>query len=157
MREEALKQFFAGDLSASQLAVEAMASIKKVGPREMTIEVEDMASTYSISRENMLDLCDVGISGTVPGEAVTAIAFMVLASDHFEWDWDDELISEIFSDWSCPEVNYPLNPSTFQMCRRWLLGSEIPPEKPLLAKNNERGRLVSMRRKVGAKSGRPTT
>jgi hypothetical protein len=153
MREEALKQFFAGDLSASQLAIEAMASIKKIGSRETTVEVEDMALTYSINRENMLAFCDAGINRTLPGEAVTAIAFMLIASDHFEWDGDDEMISEILSDWSCSEVNYPLTPTTFQMHRRWLLGSETPPERPPLAK--KRGRLISMRRKIGVRTGRP--
>jgi len=148
MREEALKQFFAGDLSVSQLAMEAMASIKKIGPLETNIEIEDMPSIHSINREDMRALCDAGINGSLPGEAITAIAFMVIASDHFEWDWDDEMISEILSDWSCPEVNYPLTPTTFQMHRRWLLGSETPPERPALAKNSKKGRLISIRRKV---------
>jgi len=151
MREDALKQFFIGDLSVNQLAMHAMASIKKIGPRETTIEIEDMASIYSINRENMVVLCNAGADGTLPGEAISAIAFMVIASDHFEWDGDDEMISEILSDWSCPEVNYPLNASTFQMHRRWLVGSETPPEKPPLAK--KRGRLISMRRKVLVEGG----
>jgi hypothetical protein len=153
MREDALKQFFIGDLSVKQLAMEAMASIKKVGPRETTIEIEDMTSIYSINRENMLVLCNAGADGTLPGEAISAIAFMVIASDHFEWDGDDEMISEILSDWSCPEVNYSLTPTTFQMNQRWLLGSETPPERPSLAKNSKKGRLISMRRKILVKGG----
>jgi hypothetical protein len=153
MREVALRLFFIGDLSVDELAKEALASINRVAPIETNIEIKDMASIYSIKRENILALCDAGINGTLPGEAVTAIAFMVITSDHFEWDWDDEMISEIFSDWSCPEVNYPLTPTTFQMHRRWLLGSETPPERPPLARNAKRGRLISLRRKVHFKGG----
>jgi hypothetical protein len=153
MREDALWLFFIGDSSVDELAKEALASINRVGPIETNIEIKVMASIYSIKRENMLALCDSGINGTLPGEAVTAIAFMVIASDHFEWDWDDEMISEIFSDWSCPEVNHPLTPTTFQMYRRWLLGSETPPERSSLAKNSKKGRLISIRRKVLVKGG----
>jgi hypothetical protein len=153
MREEALKQFFAGNLSANQLAIEAAASIKEIGPRETNIEIEDMSSSFSLSRKEVLLLCDAGLHGELPGNAISAIAFMVIASDHFEWDGNDEIISEILSDWSCPEVNYPLTPTTFQMYRRWLLGSETPPERPSLAKNSKKGRLISIRRKVLVKGG----
>jgi hypothetical protein len=153
MREEALKQFFAGNLSANQLAIEAAASIKEIGPRETNIEIEDMSSSFSLSRKEVLLLCDAGLHGELPGNAISAIAFMVIASDHFEWDGNDEIISEILSDWSCPEVNYPLTPTTFQMYRRWLLGSETPPERSSLAKNSKKGRLISIRRKVLVKGG----
>jgi hypothetical protein len=153
MREEALKQFFAGNLSADQLAIEAAASIKKVGPIETNIEIEDMSSDYAVCRDNVLLLCDAGLRGDLPGGAITAVAFMLLASDRFEWDWDDDVIPEVLNDWSCPEVNYPLEPSTFQMHRRWLLGSENPPERPPLARKAKRGRLISIRRKVHVKGG----
>ncbi|HEX6496188.1 MAG TPA: hypothetical protein VF018_11935 [Acidobacteriaceae bacterium] len=153
MRENALRQFFSGDLSANQLALEAAASVKKVGPRETNIDIEDMTSSFSLTRKEVLLLCEAGLHGELPGESITAIAFMLLASDHFEWDGDDEIISEILNDWSCPEVNYPLRPATFQMHRHWLLGSETPPERPALAKSSEKGGLISMRRKVLVKGG----
>jgi hypothetical protein len=145
MREDALRLFFIGDLSAHELAKEALASIRSVGTIETNIEIEDMTSSYSMDREDVLALCEAGLEGTLPGKAITAIAFMVLASDHFEWDGDDEMISEVLSDWSCPEVNFPLNPSTFQMHRCWLLGSATPPERPPLVKDSEKGRLISIR------------
>jgi hypothetical protein len=151
MREEALKQFFGSDLTANQIAIEAAASIKKVGPRETNIEIEDMSSSFSLTRKEVLLLCEAGLRGELPGESINAIAFMVMASDHFEWDGDDEVISEILSDWSCPEINYPLTPITFQMHRSWLLGSETPPQRPALAKNSTKGRLISIRRKVNVK------
>jgi hypothetical protein len=112
-----------------------------------------MSSSFSLTRKELFLLCDTGLRGELPGESITAIAFMVIASDHFEWDGNDEIISEILSDWSCPEVNYPLTPTTFQMHRRWLLGLETPPERPALAKNSKKGHLISMRRKILVKGG----
>ena len=112
---------------------------------ETHIKIEDMASPFTIHREQLLLLCDAGVLGELPPDAITAIAFMLIASDHFEWD-GDELISAVLSDWSAPEVNYPINPSTLRMYQRWLLGTETPPARP--SQSSERGRLVSVRRKV---------
>jgi hypothetical protein len=144
MREEALKQFFTRSLSASQLAAEASASIKKLGHITESIEIEDMASNYVISRAEVLSLCDAAEREELSAEAVVAIAFMLLVSDRFEWDSDDEVIPEVLNDWSCPEVNYPLIPVTFQMHHRWLSGEEAIPEK-LQSKDVTRGKLISVR------------
>ena len=152
MREEALKQFFNGNLSARQLAKEAIASIKRLGPIEENIEIEDMPSDHAIGRKDVLLLCDAGLRGELPAEAVTAIAFMLLASDRFEWDWNDDMIPEVLNDWSCPEVNRVLIPATFQMHRRWLSGQEALPQLPQL-EDTKRGRLISIRRKVRANGG----
>jgi hypothetical protein len=150
MREEALKQFFTGDLSATQLAMEATASIKKLGPIEENIEIGDMSLDYAIGRHEVLSLCDAALQQELPADALTAIAFMLLTSDRFEWDWNDDVIPEVLNDWSCPEVNYPLISSTFQMHRQWLLGIEKIPERAQ-AKDVRRGRLISIRRKVHLK------
>jgi hypothetical protein len=110
-----------------------------------------MSSDYSVCRDDVLLLCSAGLRGELPPDAITAIAFILLASDRFEWDWDDDVIPEVLNDWSCPEVNYLLTPTTFEMHQRRLLGSETPPERPALAKNSKKGRLISIRRKVNVK------
>jgi hypothetical protein len=152
MREEALKQFLTGNLSTRQLAAEAIASIKKLGPIEENIEIEDMTSDHAIGREHVLLLCDAGLRDELPAEAITAIAFMLLASDRFEWDWNDDVIPEVLNDWSCPEVNRALIPATFRMHRRWLSGEEAFPQPPPV-KDIKRGRVILIRRKVRVSGG----
>jgi hypothetical protein len=152
MREHSLHLFFACSLSADELATEATSSVRKMSALETIVEIEDMTSDCSVSRQDMLSLCKAALDETLPSEAISAIAFMMLASDHFQWD--DETISEILHCWSCPEVNYPLISSTFQMHRRWLLGPETPPERSRLTENSAKGNLISIRRKTSP-AGRP--
>jgi hypothetical protein len=53
-------------------------------------------------------------------EALNMVAFALQASDALEWE--DQVISEVLSDWSAPEVNFELNAETLKMHRDWLLG-----------------------------------
>jgi hypothetical protein len=80
-------------------------------------------------------------------EALTTIGFALQASDAFEWE--DDIISEVPSDWSAPEVNFELNAETLNMHRDWLLGFGEPPVRnsvdPL---NRIQGRLISVRIKT---------
>ncbi len=51
-----------------------------------------------------------------------ADAFALQASDAF--GWEDEVINEVLSDWSAPEVNFELNNETLNMHRDWFLGRQ---------------------------------
>lgn len=108
---------------------------------------------FDLTRENLVALCDAAIDSDIDGESVSAIAFAILASDRFIWE--DDVISEVLNDWSCPEINFPLAPPTYQMHRRWLKGEEIPPVRPPLPRDRARGRVVSIRRKVWLSSPVP--
>ena len=80
-------------------------------------------------------------------EALNTIGFALQASDAFEWE--DEVISEVLSDWSAPEVNFELNAETLNMHRNWLLGhSEPPVREPIDSLHRINARLISRRTKT---------
>jgi hypothetical protein len=79
-------------------------------------------------------------------EALSTIAFALLASDHFEWN--DEAISEVLQDWSCPEINFPLVDSVLKMHRDWLTGIANPSDKPSVGSAAPTGRIISEKRRV---------
>jgi hypothetical protein len=108
-----------------------------------------MQQSFLLERKHVLKLCDAALSHTLTSEALTTLAFALIASDHFEWD--DDTLSEILSDWSCPEINFPLNEITLKMHRAWLTGDADPPLRQISSKPAH-GHLVSLRRKATSKS-----
>jgi hypothetical protein len=80
-------------------------------------------------------------------EALNTIGFALQASDAFEWE--DEVISEVLSDWSAPEVNFELNAETLNMHRDLLLSYGDPPvRKPVDPHHRINARLISLRTKT---------
>ena len=122
-REQTLRRYFEGNLSASVLDSEAVGSLSRAGI-ETTHRIEDMPEEFTITVPMVLALCDGFLSGELSAKALGAIAFMCLASDRFEWTEEDQIIAELFNDWSSPEINYALTKKNIARCRRWLLGEE---------------------------------
>jgi len=151
MREITLKQFFLGEISAETLAVDVSGSVIRLDRAVTTVQIEDMKEQFCLWREHLISLCDASLEKTLPSESLSAIAFALMASDAFEWD--DEVISEVLSDWSCPEINYPLNAATLNTHRDWLCGISSPPVRPTSLQNFRPGRLISKVIKVQTPSG----
>jgi hypothetical protein len=146
MKEDTIRSFVSGETSANQLSEEVARSITRFDAVSCNVTIEDMQQDFCLTRAHVLSLCDAGIAGELNQEAMSTIAFALLASDHFEWD--DGVISEALYDWSAPEINLPLEPDTLKMHRNWLLGLQEPAPKPPLDPAKRHGRLVLLRRKV---------
>lgn len=129
MREIVLRDFFSGSIAASALASDVSGSKKQIGPSNWVVEIEDMESHFSITRQMLVSLCDAVLSQEFPVEELSTIGFTLAASDNFEWDGED-LVGDVIYDWSCPEVNYPLTLDNVKRFRNWLLESDPYPTKP---------------------------
>ena len=153
MREDTLKRFFVGDLAIDCVAEDVSDAVTRLDRVKSTIAITDMDEMFALRREHIVLLCDVKLSNALTSEALSTIAFALLASDHFEWD--DDVISEVLRNWSCPEINVPLTDSTLRMHRDWLSGVANPPARPVFRSAPPTGRLVSEKRKVtGNRVGR---
>lgn len=131
MKEEVLKRFFLGHIGAEELAKDVSGSRKSLGPLHSAICIEDMEEQLTITRPMLIMLCDAVLSGHLFPDALAIIGFALEASDHFEWDGDeDEVLANVIADWSCPEVNYPLTIENVNRFRQWLDGSEPYPQSP---------------------------
>jgi hypothetical protein len=150
IREDVLRQFFLGRVSVSGLAQDVQCSVERLDAVESNITIEDMQDSFFLECQQGILLCDAALSNKLTSETVTTVAFALMASDLFEWD--DETLSEVLSDWACPEVNFPLNDSTLRMYRTWLTGDAVPPAKPASSDNPFHGHVVSVRRKVSTSS-----
>jgi hypothetical protein len=150
MREDVLRRFFLAEVGVGRLADDVSGSVTHLNQVESTVVIEDMEVSFRLTREHVLLLCAAGLSNELNSEALTVIAFALLASDRFEWD--DDVVSETLQDWSCPEINFPMNADTLRMHRSWLTASIEPPNRPNLPSPRS-GRLISVRRKVSPQIG----
>ena len=147
MREEELRRYFMGEASVSQLAKDISGSVVKVDDLQSEIRIADMRGSFSLQRDHVIKLCEAFLDCALTPEALATIGFALQASDAFEWE--DDVISEVLSDWSAPEVNFELNAETLNMHRDWLLGFGEPPVRDSVDPLNRiQGRVVSVRIKT---------
>ncbi len=149
MQEEVLKQFFEGKVSAEELAADVAGSTKSVGGVVSYQKVEEMESEFGVNRGMLIKLCDAVLEGRLAPELLHEIGFALNASDRFVWDADeDDLQSDLISDWSCPEISYPLTIENIRRCRAWLTNEEpYPVKKVSLGKGLDRVLSVRYRTK----------
>jgi len=147
MREEILKRFFEGKADSSELAKDVTGTTKHLSKLVSRVHIEDMYGSFTVTRPMLIALCDAVLAGPLPVEELRTIGFALQASDAFEWDSDvDDLVAEVISDWSCPEVNYPLTLENIARFRNWLTGAEPYPTRPKQSVDFN-GRLISFTEK----------
>ena len=137
MRETVLREFFEGKVTAAELARDVARSTTRTSQTTFSVSIEDMDEEFVVSSEMAVSLCDSVLRGDLPPEALKTIGFALNASDKFCWDGDDdEVLANVITDWSCPEINYSLNRENVERFRAWLTRSEPYPAKPALVKTS---------------------
>jgi hypothetical protein len=146
--EDTIRRYLMGEAPIEVLTIELPSAVANVNGVESEILIEDMQDDFQLTRDHVLKLCDAAIEERISASGLSAVAFALIASDRFELNSDDEAMTEVLYDWSAREVNLPLNPDTLKMHRRWLAGEAQPPKRRPTASAEQKGRIVSMRRKV---------
>ncbi len=128
MREEILKSFFEGELGGAELAEDLGDSAVTSG--SMTRHpIEDMSKRFQVRPEHLTLLCDAVLRGEIDPKNLQPIAFCIIASDNFEYDPDTsegDLVDDVVSAWSVPEINYPLTGQNVKKFREWLVSGRDP-------------------------------
>lgn len=125
MREDELRRYFLGEISISQLAADLEGSVTVLDSVASEVHIRDMQDSFRLTRPHLLMLCEAFLDQGLKGDALNTLAFALVASDTYEWE--DDVISKVLSDWSAPEINYELNADTITMHREWLLNlNQIP-------------------------------
>jgi hypothetical protein len=110
MHEAVLRDFFLGIADIATLHRDMEGTVVRTSHDVFTHHVIAMDSEFTITRAHLIALCDAVLVGDLPPTDLSAIAFALETSDHFQWDFESpeaELISETLADWSSPEINYP--------------------------------------------------
>jgi hypothetical protein len=129
MDESVLRDFFLGKVSGAQLAADVSGSTTHPESKVSVVHIRDMEEPFTVTRPMAVALCDAALEGSLPADALETVGFALMASDCFEWD--DDLLANMFSGWACPEINYPLTGENIEMFKRWLLELEPLPPTPV--------------------------
>ena len=111
MKEETLKNFFAGISDEQHLVAELNNSIAK-SRKQSQYRIEDMTGEFAVTSVHIIKVCNAALKGTLQHEHLTTIGFCLEASDTFEWDSDTEdgkRVADVVFYLSSPEINYELN------------------------------------------------
>ena len=122
-----LRDFFLGTAAADALAADIASAMQRTGADTYRLRMQDLGEDFQVTSAHLVRLCDAALSGLLSGAALTDLAFAMIASDHFHWSTDTtdgDRVSETLYDWSTPEINFPLNPSTIGKFRHRLLTGE---------------------------------
>jgi hypothetical protein len=155
MREDLLRRYFLTEIPVGDLVQDLRDSVTHINAIVSSVAIEDMQTSAVVSRQHLIMLCDAFLSTALTAEGLNTIAFALIASDRFEWE--DDIISEVLSDWSAPEINFPLNDKTIRMHRSWLTGTAEPLQRQIdrpAARNN---RLILFEKKSNRISCHPNS
>lgn len=144
MREQILADFFVGTVTAAELAADLAGAEKRIAEHTSLVRIEDMAGEFTVTREMLIALCDAVLTMELETGVLETVGFALMASDRFTWD-GEQVLGDVIADWSCPEVNYPLNLESVRLFRAWLTEEKPYPVKPDLPV--ARAQVVSVRRK----------
>ena len=128
MHEEILKRFFEGELGAAALAEDLVDSMVTNG-NITKHPIEEMSQSFQVWPEHLTLLCDAVLSGEIDPKHLQSIGFCIIASDNFEYDPqtpEGNLVDDIVSAWSVPEINYPLTWENVKTFRERLVSGGDP-------------------------------
>jgi len=132
LREDTVRGYLEGTVSAAELDAEASASLTREPSGNATIvrhQISDMATDYTITLPHIVRLVDDIIAAQIGLPALDAVAFCLEASSRFTWSDDppdaDRIPEALF--WlGTPEVNEPLTPRFLARVRQYLLTGLSP-------------------------------
>jgi hypothetical protein len=141
LSEGSLAAFLSGTLEPELLNQEARSATEDVDSTRTKVFVRDMSSDFMVSAIMAVRLCDAALDERISPETLRILAFVIIASEHFEWN--DELIAAVLHDISTPEINYPLTPANLRDFRRWLMREEPYPGRPSPRSRSKRNTIIS--------------
>ena len=124
MRATILRDFLAGTVAAEVLDQDVVGAFKSSGQDSFQLCMEDMREPFAVAAAHLVRLCDAVVEGRLDPEALRAIGFGMIASDHFEWDDSTKegmRVSVALYAWASPEANYTLSIETAKKFKDQLL------------------------------------
>lgn len=83
-----------------------------------------MQAEHSVTRNDMLELCDAALAGRLPADSLDAVAYVLLNSDRFHVT--DAVDLEVLKCREDPETNCALTMDNVRRFRERLLGGGVP-------------------------------
>jgi hypothetical protein len=119
MKESIICDFFLARVGAEALGSDPPKPVASPDKNQArSIAIDDLNSTFLVTRKMAASLCDAAISGHAPAWVVGTIARTLFGSKHFTWE--DPLLTEVFGDWSILDGDAKLPPSKLKLQKQQL-------------------------------------
>jgi hypothetical protein len=131
---ETLPDFFSGAKDADTLVRELEHSVVPLGPDEWGHPIKRMAQEFEVTPQHLVRVCEAVLDGLLRPAWLQPIGFCLMASDSFSWDADSNpgrRVANVASEWSAPEVNFPLTAGQAGKWRAYLPGESRAAEQAL--------------------------
>lgn len=115
MREQVLRDFFLGALSAGDLRDDLAGALVPASRQVTHHPITDMDVDFEVRAVHLEALCTAVVDGDLEPWMLEPIGFALVASDRFWWDGDavdGQRVAEAAYDWASPVVNYALTRET---------------------------------------------
>ena len=123
MKESVLKQYFDGEIGVLSLKP-FLSPVRDVSKLTKGDNFDcDLSDEYQLSLKDLRKVCDDYLAGSLDEADVVAIAFFLLAADHFVWDKTTEsgaVVAEVIDDWNSPEIDFPITRRNMKRIARGL-------------------------------------
>src|SRR5262245_10749198 len=90
MREQVLRDYFSGRLTAEILTHDMSDAVVRTGPRSSSQRIVDMDEDFEVRTDHLVRLCEDVLIGRIKPEALEVVGFCLIASDRFHWDSDTQ-------------------------------------------------------------------
>jgi hypothetical protein len=132
VKEATLRDVLRGTTPASRLSEEVQESVETLSGSSRRVYIDDLPGDeqVTITPEMLVRLCDAFHAGAVTSLTLEISAFAILASAHFRWSEEDEVVGRVIQNWASPEVTWALTSANVRMFRNWLTGHDRPPSEP---------------------------
>lgn len=127
MKEHILAEFLAGRLSAAELKSDLDGTFVSIVPNAIEVHIEEMESSFVVTREGLLRVCDAVLASELEPTDLEAIGDCLVMSDTFEYDEADcDVIAELAHWWGAPEICVPLTVANVRVFRSCLVNRKDP-------------------------------
>jgi hypothetical protein len=127
MNARVLRDFLEDRIQASVLSADLRDAFEQTSVDSFRLHMTDLTEDFAVRPEHLVKLCDAVLTGQLDAEALRAIGFGMIASDHFDWDGEapgGAAVAKTLHDWASPEANYGLSPRTVAKFKHRLLTGE---------------------------------
>ena len=127
MHEETLRGFFVGTISAAELRLDLEGTAVRTSSTCTEYDIADMTDDFEVAAIHLVRICDAVVEGKLAPEHLESIGFCLEASDRFSYaEADAEVVADVVSCWSSPEINYALTTQSARLFGQWLRNGKNP-------------------------------
>lgn len=124
LTEPLLRDYFDEKISIKELikASKASSTQKMIAYGDLVEEITE--GEYLVERKHLIKCCDDVINNSIDPNFLDELSFLLIGSIYFNWNSNDNVISEVIFEWNNPTINFPLTKNNIKEWKKYLMGEQ---------------------------------